>query len=110
MNETTGKKEKTMTPVPTRRGRVVRHGAPRRAAPGFELWRGSDGQLWARTADRTCSVRPVRCFPWANPSRFISLRDRDDEEVALVRDLGERNERMYVDWLEEAIETVGRME
>jgi len=25
----------------------------------------------------------------------------------LVRDLGERNERMYVDWLEEAIETVG---
>ncbi len=28
----------------------------------------------------------------------------------LVRDLGERNERMYVDWLEEAIETVGRME
>ena len=28
----------------------------------------------------------------------------------LVRDLGERNERMYVDWLEEAIETVGRTE
>jgi hypothetical protein len=27
----------------------------------------------------------------------------------LVRDLGERNERMYVDWLEAAIETVGRM-
>ena len=28
----------------------------------------------------------------------------------LVRDLGERNERMYVDWLEGAIETVGEME
>ena len=28
----------------------------------------------------------------------------------LVRDLGERNERMYVDWLERAIETVGALE
>ncbi len=28
----------------------------------------------------------------------------------LVRDLGERNERMYVDWLEEAISTVEAME
>ncbi len=78
-----------MAPLQPRRGRVMRRGAPRRPAPGFELWRGSDGQLWARTADRTCAVRPVRCFPWANPSRFISLRDRDDEEVALVRELSE---------------------
>lgn len=28
----------------------------------------------------------------------------------LVRDLGERNERMYVDWLEGAIDTVGSLE
>lgn len=28
----------------------------------------------------------------------------------LVRDLGERNERMYVEWLEEAIETIGGLE
>jgi PadR family transcriptional regulator AphA len=28
----------------------------------------------------------------------------------LVRDLGERNERMYVDWLEEAVETVRELE
>ena len=28
----------------------------------------------------------------------------------LVRDLGEKNERMYVDWLEKAIETVGARE
>ena len=27
----------------------------------------------------------------------------------LVRDLGERNERMYVDWLESAVETLGEM-
>ncbi|MCP3983559.1 MAG: DUF1854 domain-containing protein [bacterium] len=72
-----------------RRGRAVTHQAPRRPMPGVELWRGSDGQLWARTADRTCSVRPVRCFPWSKPTRFVSLRDRDEDEVALVRDLSD---------------------
>ena len=30
-----------------------------------------------------------RCFPWSAPGRFVSLRDSDDEEVALVRDLAE---------------------
>ena len=28
----------------------------------------------------------ARCFPWSEPSRFISLRDRDDDEFALIRD------------------------
>ncbi len=74
---------------PARRGRAAVHPAPRRPTPGLELWRGSDGQLWARTAERSCSVRPVRCFPWSQPGRFISLRDREDEEVALVRDIGD---------------------
>ena len=86
MNENT---ERSLPSVPARRGRVARRHAPRRPAPGFELWRGSDGQLWARTAERRCAVRPVRLFPWSSPSRFISLRDRDDEEIALVRDLAE---------------------
>ncbi len=71
----------------TRRGRSIGQQAPRRPAAGLELWRGSDGQLWARTVDQTRAVRPVRCFPWTEPTRYISLRDRDDEEVALVRDL-----------------------
>ncbi|MCP5060416.1 MAG: DUF1854 domain-containing protein [bacterium] len=70
-----------------RRGRAAAIRAPRRPMLGVDLWRGSDGQLWARTPDRTCSVRPVRCFPWSKPARFVSLRDRDEEEVALVRDL-----------------------
>ena len=29
------------------------------------------------------SVR--RCFPWSQPARFVSLRDKDDTEVALIR-------------------------
>ena len=35
--------------------------------------------------------------------------DREATFWELVRDLGERNERMFVDWLEEAIETVEGM-
>ena len=48
-----------------------------------------DGQLWAA---RDREERPVwvrRCFPWSEPGRFVSLRDRDDEEFALVREPAE---------------------
>jgi hypothetical protein len=34
-------------------------------------------------------VKVRRCFPWTAPARFVSLRDGDEEEVALVRDLDE---------------------
>ncbi len=46
-----------------------------------------DGQLWAVKGgfeSRAVSVR--RCFPWSEPARFVSLRDRDEEEVALIRE------------------------
>ncbi len=56
---------------------------------GVELWRGEDGQLWARSGEGPEAVRPVRCFPWSEPARFVSLRNVEDEEVALVRDLSE---------------------
>lgn len=28
----------------------------------------------------------VRCFPWTDPDRFLSLRDKDGKEVAFVAD------------------------
>jgi len=31
-------------------------------------------------------VRLRQCFPWSEPGRHLSLRDDDDEEVALVDD------------------------
>lgn len=34
-------------------------------------------------------MRVARCFPWSEPGRFVSLRDADEEEVALVRDLAD---------------------
>jgi len=53
----------------------------------LELWRGSDGQLWSRCEERQVAVRVARCFPWTEPGCHLSLRDADDEEVALVRDI-----------------------
>ena len=56
---------------------------------GMRLEHRHDGQLWAIAGARECPVWVRRCFPWSAPGRFVSLRDRDEEEVALVRDLTE---------------------
>jgi hypothetical protein len=32
------------------------------------------------------AVKLRQCFPWSEPARFISLRDSDDKEVAIVDD------------------------
>lgn len=52
------------------------------------LERRADGQLWATRdgVERVVTVR--RCFPWSEPGRFVSLRDHEDEEFALVADAG----------------------
>lgn len=55
-------------------------------SPGLTLERRIDGQLWATRLDEQRPVWVSRCFPLSEPSRFISLRDDDDEEFALVRD------------------------
>lgn len=49
----------------------------------------ADGRVWAV---RDGEARPVvvrRCFPWSEPGRYLSLRDEDDREFALVRDPAE---------------------
>ncbi len=52
------------------------------------LWleRRIDGQLWAVEGNQARAVSVRRCFPWSEPSRFVSLRDHDDGEVALIRE------------------------
>jgi hypothetical protein len=58
--------------------------------PELRLERRIDGQLWALPqGGEARAVRLCRCFPWSAPARFVSLRDFDDEEVALVADLAE---------------------
>jgi hypothetical protein len=56
---------------------------------GMILERRADGQLWVRSGSREEPVRVHRCFPWSEPGRFISLRDAQNREVAIVADLRE---------------------
>lgn len=56
---------------------------------GMRLEHRHDGQLWAIAGARECPVWVRHCFPWSAPGRFVSLRDADETEVALVRDLAE---------------------
>ncbi len=52
----------------------------------IELERRADGLLWARRGEQEASVSVHRCFPWSEPTRFVSLRDDEKEEFALVAD------------------------
>ncbi len=51
-----------------------------------------DGRLWARRGDRHVPVKPTRCFPWTASDRWVSLRDADGVELALVEDLRDLDE------------------
>jgi hypothetical protein len=53
------------------------------------LERGADGRLWARRGPEARPIVVRRCFPWSESSRYISLRDDDHTEVALVKDPAE---------------------
>jgi len=55
----------------------------------LKLERRADGQLWAVSNGEERAVRLHRCFPWSEPGRYLSLRDTENEEFALVRSLAE---------------------
>jgi hypothetical protein len=44
------------------------------------------GRLIAVVDGEAVAVRLRQCFPWSEPHRHLSLRDDDDEEVALIED------------------------
>ncbi|MEN8184926.1 MAG: DUF1854 domain-containing protein, partial [Myxococcota bacterium] len=50
------------------------------------LERRLDGRLWAVREGEAIAVTPLRCFPWSAPMRCLSLRDDEQQEVALVWD------------------------
>jgi hypothetical protein len=66
--------------------------------PQPELRLANDGTLELRKGTRPVElglehsewvpVNPVRCFPWSDATRFISLRDLDNHELFLVEQLG----------------------
>ena len=72
----------------------------------LKLERRADGQLWAVSNGEERAVRLHRCFPWSEPSRYLSLRDTENEEFALVRSLDDL-EPASRDVLRDAIAEVG---
>ena len=52
----------------------------------LELRGAGGGRLIAIVGGEAVAVRLRQCFPWSEPHRHLSLRDDDDEEVALVED------------------------
>jgi glycine/D-amino acid oxidase-like deaminating enzyme len=73
---------------------------------GLLVERRVDGRLWAGVEGEAVPVRLVRCFPWSAPARMLSLRDEDDEEVALVSELGDLDDESR-DALAEALLEAG---
>jgi hypothetical protein len=45
-----------------------------------------DGGLLVVNNEASEAVRLRQCFPWSEPHRHVSLRNDDDEEVALIED------------------------
>ena len=59
----------------------------RRLPPALRLEERGDGRLWAVRGGDECAVTVRRLFPWSMPARYVSIRDEENNEVALVRDV-----------------------
>jgi hypothetical protein len=66
--------------------RIRIEGVPDEERLQLSIERAADGRLCAHVGTRQCIVHVQRCFPWSEPDHFISLRDDDGEEFALVAD------------------------
>jgi len=75
-------------------------------APPLRVERREDGQLWAERSGETCPVWVRRCFPWSEPTRFVSLLDHEKNEFALVSDVGALEPRSR-EALEDALAEAG---
>ena len=75
-------------------------------ATDLRLAQRQDGQLWATTPEGSRPVVVVRCFPWSATNRFISLRDDDETEIALIEDPSSLEPDSRVA-LEESLATAG---
>jgi hypothetical protein len=58
------------------------------ASGELTLERGADGRITAARGAESRVVCVRQSFPWSEPARFLSLRDEDEEEFALVEDAG----------------------
>lgn len=56
----------------------------------FELKNGN--LLFIQSATNAIKVTPLLCFPWMKNDEFISIRDENDHEVYLIKNLSELDE------------------
>ncbi len=54
--------------------------------PPLELERARNGKLILLREGQRLPVQISRCFPWTHPRAWISLRDEEGEEAALIPD------------------------
>ena len=72
----------------------------------LRLERRRDGLLWARRNGEERVVFVRRCFPWSHPVDYVSLRDVDENEFFLVRDMIELDD-VSREILEQALAEAG---
>ncbi len=58
----------------------------------LNLRRGKNGILCVSHESSDTEVSIKQCFPWSGPDEFLSLRDSDDNEVYLIKDINELDE------------------
>jgi len=80
--------------------------ATQETTPELVLRSSNDGRLVALVDGEPVAVRIRQCFPWSEPDRHLSLRDAEDNEIALVRDPAELDP-VSRDALERAIAEAG---
>lgn len=71
----------------------------------FVLFRNDGGGLRITVKDDRSALRARarRCFPFALPTKFISIRDGNDEEIGIISDLCDLSKE-YRRWIEEDLE------
>lgn len=58
----------------------------------LDLKRQKNGILVLKYGERLVEVFLKQCFPWTYPGEYLSLRDKDDNEVCLIEKLEDINE------------------
>lgn len=62
----------------------------------LDLKRQKNGILVLKYGERLVEVFLKQCFPWTHPGEYLSLRDKDDNEVCLIEKLEDINEEARV--------------
>ena len=75
-------------------------------AEPIRLSRGEDRTLRVLGDGDGMPVNVRRCFPWEQPTKFLSLCDKDGNEVALIEDLADLDSDSR-DAMEEQLSIVG---